>query len=77
MAVAISKEQFLEKFNVTEDNPILNNQSARFIVYHMYDKIKENDNSISYVLNREIEDLVRTFNTKVGRFSGSANMWLK
>ena len=70
-------EQFLEKFNVTEDNPILNNQSARFIVYHMYDKIKENDNSISYVLNREIEDLVRTFNTKVGRFSGSANMWLK
>lgn len=77
MAVAISKEQFLEKFNVAEDHPILNNQSARFIVYHMYDKIKENDNSISYVLNREIEDLVRTFNAKVGHFNGSANMWLK
>ena len=77
MAVAISKEQFLEKFNIAEDNPILNNQSARFIVYHMYDKIKENDNSISYVLNREIEDLVRTFNAKVGHFSGSADMWLK
>ena len=77
MAVAISKEQFLEKFQVAEDNSILNNQSARFIVYHMYDKIKKNNNSISYALNEEIKDLVKVFNAKVGHFDGSASMWLK
>ena len=71
MAVAISKEQFLEKYPEFVDDKLATYQFGRFIYYHMADEILSNGNQIDYCINNHLTTWVKLFRQKVGGSYGA------